>query len=324
MNKFHHRHRYIFFLTRPLHATLHKQSHDNRASANKKKKSISNNRAIPFYRDYHSTKHHINNTITSPYPSINIHLQTYHHHTNHFNTSYSYTILMPNNNNNNNNNNDNSDNTIIYRFEKGNYVSFNSINPHQSATYSNQKEGETFSGIIEEAGNGSVVIRSRGLEYRRDENFVTLISKQHRYLRCREPSRKPWHRSIGSGYIFLFDPNGKPAGYKKEPKIRTPSKRILVSSPYLLLTENNTCYTVDTRTSSPTFTEATLDPPLPPPSIITLPPLNDTTTPHPTQYTLITTLQSPPPSPIRPSFTPTSLTLYKTSISSPNTSKYFN
>ena len=225
---------------------------------------------------------------------------------------------MPNNNSNN------SDNTIIYRFEKGNYVSFNSINPHQYATCSNQKVGETFSSIIEETGNGSVVIRTRDLEYRRDENSVTLISKQHRYLRCREPPRKFWHGSIGSGYILIFDPSGKPAGYEKELEIRKLSKRIPVSSPYLLLTENNMCYTVDTRISSPTFTEVKLDPPLPPSSIITLLSLNDTTTPHHTQYTLIPTLQSPPLSPIKPSFTPTSLTLHKASIYSPITSKYFN
>ena len=214
--------------------------------------------------------------------------------------------------------------TFSLNLTKGNCVSFNSTNPHQYATCSNQKAGETFTGIIEEADSGSVVIRTRGLEYRRDKKSVTLISKQHRYLRCREPPRKPWHGSIGSGYILLFDPNGKPAGYKKEPEKRKPSKRIPVSSPYLLLTENNTCDTVDTIPSSPTFTEVKLDPPLPLSSIITLPSLNDTTTHHPTQYTLIPTLQSPPLSPVKPSSTPTSLTLYKTSISSPNTSKYFN
>ena len=192
-----------------------------------------------------------------------------------------------------NNNNNNPDNNIIYRFEKGNYVSFNSTNPHQYATSSNQKTGETFTGIIEETGSGPVIIRTRGLEYRRDENFVTLISKQHRYLRCKEPPRKPWHGSIGSGYILLFDPNGKPASYEKEPEKR---KRIPLSSPYLLLTENSTCYSVDTRPSSLTFTEVRLDPPLPPSSIITLPSLHDITTPHPTEYTFIPTLQSPPPS----------------------------
>ena len=68
-----------------------------------------------------------------------------------------------------NNSTTNTDNTTIYRFEKGNYVSFNSTNPHQYDTYksnaSNQKKGEVYNGILEEAGNEPVIIRSRNLEY---------------------------------------------------------------------------------------------------------------------------------------------------------------
>lgn len=158
-----------------------------------------------------------------------------------------------------NNINNNSDNTTIYRFEKGDYVSFNSINPHQYGTYTstsyNQKKGKVYNGIVEEAGNGSVIIRSRNLEYRRDEDSVTLLSKKHGYLRRREPPRNPWYGSIRSGYVLQFDSNGKPAGYKKETQIRKSTTRIPLSSPYLLLTENNTCYKVDTRPRSPTFTK---------------------------------------------------------------------
>ena len=135
---------------------------------------------------------------------------------------------MPNNNNNN------SDNTIIYRFEKGDYVSFNSINPYQYGTFtstcSNQKEGKTFNGIIEEVGHGSVVIRSRGLEYRRDENSVTLLSKQHRYLRCREPPSKSWYGSIGSGYYYS-NPMVNQLATKKNQKYANQSKE----SHYLVL-----------------------------------------------------------------------------------------
>ena len=90
-----------------------------------------------------------------------------------------------------NNSTTNTDNNIIYRFEKGSYVSFNSINPHQYDTYksntSNQKKAEVYNVILKEAGNEPVIIRSRNLEYSQDEDTVTLLRKQHRYLQCREP-----------------------------------------------------------------------------------------------------------------------------------------
>ena len=113
---------------------------------------------------------------------------------------------------------------------------------------------------------------------RRDEDSVTLPNKQHRYLRCRESPRNPWYGSIGSSCILQFDSNEKQADYQK--KLRKPTKRIPLSSPYLLLSEDNTCYKVDTRPNSPTFTRVQLDPPLPPSSIINLPLLGDQITPQ--------------------------------------------
>ena len=122
-------------------------------------------------------------------------------------------------------NNIKTDKNIINHLEKGYYVSFSSINPRQFGNKSstiNQKK--VYSGIIEEFDKGSVVIRSHGprlpiepsLDYRRKEGTVTFLSKKHQYLRCRDPPRKPWYGSIGSGHILQFDSNGKPAGYKQE------------------------------------------------------------------------------------------------------------
>ena len=55
----------------------------------------------------------------------------------------------------NNNNNDNK----IYRFERGNYVSFNSENPFNFNKYAFQqnKTIRLKRGIIEEVGNGTIL-----------------------------------------------------------------------------------------------------------------------------------------------------------------------
>ena len=116
-----------------------------------------------------------------------------------------------------------------HHLEKGNYVSFSSVNPVQyqyryKTNHSNRTLVQTYTGIIEEVDNGTVTIRSQGsqlpsepsLYYRRQAGFVKLLRKKHLYLRCRDSPRKPWYGSVGSGHILHFDLNGKPAGYTKE------------------------------------------------------------------------------------------------------------
>ena len=90
-----------------------------------------------------------------------------------------------------------TNNAIINRLEKGNYVSFSSINPIQFGIkpgYINKIQEEVYTGIIEDFDNGTVIIRSQGprlpiepsLNYRRQEVSVKFLRKKHLYLRCRE------------------------------------------------------------------------------------------------------------------------------------------
>ena len=183
-------------------------------------------------------------------------------------------------------------NSIINRIEKGNYVSFSSINPIQFGIkpgYINKTKEEVYTGIIEDIDNGTVIIRSQGprlpsepsLNYRRQEVSVKLLRKKHLYLRCRESPRKPWYGSVGSGHILHFDLNGKPAGYTKENNTTAtqqlwltkgtpqhkPSKRIPPSGPLLLLSEDNQIFfKVSNTSTTPVFTEIPLNPPIPPPN----------------------------------------------------------
>ena len=105
-----------------------------------------------------------------------------------------------------------TNNAIINRLEKGNYVSFSSINPIQFGIkpgYINKTQEEVYTGIIEDVDNGTVIIRSQGpslpselsLNYRRQEVSVKFLRKKHLYLRCRESPRKPWYGSVGSGLV---------------------------------------------------------------------------------------------------------------------------
>ena len=101
------------------------------------------------------------------------------------------------------NSNIDSTNSIIHRLEKGNYVSFSSVNPIQfgiNTNYINKTQEKEYTGIIEDVDNGTVIIRSQGprlpsepsLNYRRQEVSVKLLRKKHLYLHCRESPRKPW------------------------------------------------------------------------------------------------------------------------------------
>ena len=59
-----------------------------------------------------------------------------------------------------------TDNTIINRLEKGNYVLFSSINPRRFGIKSsiiNRTQEEVYTVIIEEFDNGSVIIRKSRL-----------------------------------------------------------------------------------------------------------------------------------------------------------------
>ena len=95
-----------------------------------------------------------------------------------------------------------TNNAIINRLEKGNYVSFSSINPNQFGIkpgYINKTQEEVYTGIIEDVDNGTVIIRSQdpmlpsepSLNYRRQEVSVKFLRKKHLYLHCRESPRKP-------------------------------------------------------------------------------------------------------------------------------------
>ena len=91
----------------------------------------------------------------------------------------------------------------ISLFEKGNYVSFNSENPihHNNYAVNQNKTTYLLKETVEEVGNGSVLISCRNrlinlrIEYRRDEDQVTLISKKHLYFRCSEEKRVAWYGS---------------------------------------------------------------------------------------------------------------------------------
>ena len=175
---------------------------------------------------------------------------------------------------------------IIHRLEKGNYVSFSSINPLQFGTktnHINKTIEQKYTGIIEDVDNGTVIIRSQGprlpiepsLHYRRQEVSVKLLREKHRYLHCRESPRKPWYGSVGSGHILHFDLNGKLAGYTKEYNTTAtqqlrftkgtphhkPSKRIPPSGPLVLLSEDNqSLYKVSNTSTTPVFTEIPITP----------------------------------------------------------------
>ena len=95
----------------------------------------------------------------------------------------------------NNNNNDNE----ISRFEKGNYVSFNSKNPFtfKKYTFKQNKNISLKKGIVEEFGNGTVLISYRNrlinlkLHFRRNVDQVTLVSKIYLYFWYSEEPRLP-------------------------------------------------------------------------------------------------------------------------------------
>ena len=268
-----------------------------------------------------------------------------------------------------------STNSIIHRLEKGNYVSFSSINPIQfgiNTSYINKTQEKVYTGIIEDVDNGTVIIRSQGprlpsepsLNYRQQEVSVKLLRKKHLYLRCRESPRKPWYGSVGSGHILQFDLNGEPAGYKQEdnttatqqlwftkvaPKHK-PSRRIPPSGPLLLLSEDNqTFYKVSNTSTTPTFTQIPLNPPIlppkrinrkitevrttskgkyifihspPSPSIFIHSPPSPSTT-HLQQYTFLPTLPTPPPSPTKPTPNATTLTIKHQQPNIQTISKYF-
>ena len=264
------------------------------------------------------------------------------------------------------NSNIDSTNSIIHRLEKGNYISFSSINPIQfgiKTGYINKTQEEVYTGIIEDVDNGTIIFRSQSprlpselsLNYRRQEISVKLLRKKHLYLRCRESPRK---------HILQFDLNGEPAGYKQEdnatatqqlwftklaPK-RKPSRRIPPSGPLLLLSEDNqTWYKVSDTSTTPTFTQIPLNPPILPPkrinrkitevrttskgkytfihsppspsTFIHSPPSSSTT--HLQQYTFLPTLSTPPPSPTNPTPNITTLTIKLQQPKIQTTSKYF-
>jgi len=212
-----------------------------------------------------------------------------------------------------------STNPIIHRLEKGNYVSFSSINPLQFGTntnHINKTKEQKYTGIIEDVDNGTVIIRSQGprlpsessLHYRRQEVSVKLLRKKHLYLRCRESARKPWYGSVGYGHILHFDLNGKPAGYTKENNTTAtqqlwftkgtpqhkPSKRIPPSGPLLLLSEDNqTFFKVSNTSTTPVFTEIPLNPPIQPPKRINRTIKEVRTTSKGKRYTFIHSPPSP-------------------------------
>ena len=183
-----------------------------------------------------------------------------------------------------------------HHLEKGNYLSFSSVNPVQyqyryKTNHTDKEIEQTYTGIIEEVDNGTVTIRSQGsllpsepsLYYRRQAGSVKLLRKKHLYLRCRESPRKPWYGSVGSGHILHFDLNGKPAGYTKEENttstqklwfntrtpFRKPSKRIPPSGPFLILSEDNkSLYRVSNTSTTPVFTEIPIQHPISPPKRI--------------------------------------------------------
>ena len=252
-----------------------------------------------------------------------------------------------------------------HQLEKGNYVSFSSVNPVQyqyryQTDHSNRTLVQTYTGIIEEIDNDTVIIRSQGsqlpsepsLYYRRQASSVTFLRKKHLYLRCRDSPRKPWYGSVGSGNILHFDLNGKPAGYSKEENttstqklwfntrtpFRKPWKRIPPSGPFLLLSEDNkSLYKVSNTSTTPVFTEIPIQHPISPPKrikqgykYINSPPSSSKlihSTPLPDiallqQYTFPPTLPTPPPSP--PNSTSTTTPIIRKQPTKQTKSKYFS
>jgi len=137
-------------------------------------------------------------------------------------------------------------------------------------------------------------------------------------------------RRLFRGQTLQFDSNGKVSGYNKEIQVHKPSIRIPPLGPYLLLSEDNTVlHRVDTRLKIPTFTRISMNnPPPPKPSVsryLPSPIHQKLKIPLTIQkFTLIPTIQHPPPSPTQSTVTTTTLAIHKPNKLNNNISKYFS